>query len=1023
MKNDLVAAWRKPDNSFRAAPFWAWNGKLEEPELRRQIKFFKAMGLGGFFMHARVGLDTPYLSEEWFKMVNACIDEAKKHGLDAWLYDEDRWPSGAAGGMVTKHPEFRSKLIYLHEIPGKNVKDYVLPDDVIRVFAAEVDGIKAKKVRQVPLCDYKKIKSSETLLVFQLAYAANSDWYNGYCYLDTMNKAAVKKFIDVTHEAYRRNCGKEFGKTVPGIFGDEPQLGFITTYPEWMNNGKKEYSTPYNEQIAKIIKKQYKYDFFDHLVEIFFDLDEVKFSRVRVDYISVMSDLFIEAYAKQLGEWCGKNMLSYTGHVMGEDSLAIQTWTTGSAMRFYEHMQIPGIDQLTERQRCFAAAKQVSSAANQFGQVRRITETYGCTGWDFPLLGHKALGDWQYALGINFRCQHLAHFSMAAEAKRDYPASISYQSPWAKEYSLIENYFARLGAVLTRGVEVQNILLITPIESAWSFIRKDFQAQADTKAFDEKFLAIQDYLMKNSLDFDFGDEDIISRTASIEKKLFRVNKAVYQAVIIPDMLTMRESTLKLLNKFAMNGGLIIQAGQAAEYVNCIPDPRPRLLAKLCKKQLSALEKVRNISFTAKLKRTDSIIHLIKRDDTADYIFAVNLGHQLDCRFGEDPLMVPRVVDRTLALPQVVIQYTTSRLGNVYELDAVTGKIFTADAVKTASGYTITSSFPALTSRLFIVTTDKLPVSRPAVPLNTKTLKLPEQWQVKLSGCNVMVLDHFAYKTGKTNWSSKSSFVMQLDDMLKTQIKLPQRGGMMVQPWVSKPAIGQQLNLQLRAKFNCEALPDSDLFLALEAAEKYQIKINQTVIKSKVSGYFIDRSCSKIKINKSLLRQGENTIELSCIYDAAHKGLEAVFLLGDFGVTLEQDGISGRMTPPVRKLNNGNWVSQGLAFYPGSVDYITKINRKTNHGVNLNLPEWRGSLIKVLIDNRPVKTFITPPYELDLSKYIAGKTAFELKIRVFGSPRNSHGPFFNTEKFPRWCGPGEFKDYKHPQRHLVECGLL
>jgi hypothetical protein len=86
MKSDINTDWCNPDRSFRSAPFWAWNGKLEEPELRRQIKFFKSMGVGGFFMHSRVGLDTPYLSEKWFEMVNACIDEAKKQGLDAWLY-------------------------------------------------------------------------------------------------------------------------------------------------------------------------------------------------------------------------------------------------------------------------------------------------------------------------------------------------------------------------------------------------------------------------------------------------------------------------------------------------------------------------------------------------------------------------------------------------------------------------------------------------------------------------------------------------------------------------------------------------------------------------------------------------------------------------------------------------------------------------------------------------------------------------------------------------------------------------
>ena len=98
-------------------------------------------------------------------------------------------------------------------------------------------------------------------------------------------------------------------------------------------------------------------------------------------------------------------------------------------MRFYEHMQAPGMDLLTERWRIYDTAKQVSSVARQFGRKWRLTETYGCTGWDFPFAGHKALGDWQTALGINLRCQHLYWYTMKGEAKRDYPAPSASSRP------------------------------------------------------------------------------------------------------------------------------------------------------------------------------------------------------------------------------------------------------------------------------------------------------------------------------------------------------------------------------------------------------------------------------------------------------------------------------------------------------------------------------------------------------------------------------------------------------------------
>ncbi len=98
MPETFAEKFAAPGAAYRGKPFWSWNGRLEPEKLRRQIREFKAMGLGGFFMHSRVGLATPYLGREWFDCIRASIEEAKRCGLIPCLYDEDRWASGAAGG-------------------------------------------------------------------------------------------------------------------------------------------------------------------------------------------------------------------------------------------------------------------------------------------------------------------------------------------------------------------------------------------------------------------------------------------------------------------------------------------------------------------------------------------------------------------------------------------------------------------------------------------------------------------------------------------------------------------------------------------------------------------------------------------------------------------------------------------------------------------------------------------------------------------------------------------------------------
>ena len=87
---DLKKQFRHPACEWRGAPFWSWNDDLDPAEIRGQIRAMKRAGLGGFFMHNRIGLVTPYMGESWMDCIAAAVAEAKKQGMQAWLYDEDR---------------------------------------------------------------------------------------------------------------------------------------------------------------------------------------------------------------------------------------------------------------------------------------------------------------------------------------------------------------------------------------------------------------------------------------------------------------------------------------------------------------------------------------------------------------------------------------------------------------------------------------------------------------------------------------------------------------------------------------------------------------------------------------------------------------------------------------------------------------------------------------------------------------------------------------------------------------------
>jgi len=1027
----LAREFHAPGSAYRGKPFWAWNGKLEPEELRRQIREMHRMGLGGFFMHSRVGLATSYLSDEWFACIDACVDEAQRLGMEAWLYDEDRWPSGAAGGLVTKDPKYRMRSLVMEELDAPEKLEWT--DDTIAAFIARVEGNKATSVRRIPHGKRpKKLNSGgEKILRFFVKIEDNSDWYNGYTYLDTLSEEAVRQFIQVTHEAYRKHCGAHFGKGIPGLFTDEPNYGHMLG-GAWSSGA----IASWTDQLLAVFQQRYGYDLIPHLPEIFLNCDGKAFTQARLNYHDCVTHLFVNAFARQVGEWCARNNLAFTGHVLCEDTLSSQTAVVGSSMRFYEYMQAPGIDLLTQYWRVYDTAKQCSSAARQLGRKWRLTETYGCTGWDFPFAGHKALGDWQTALGINLRCQHLFWYTMEGEAKRDYPASIAYQSPWWELYATVEDYFARINAVMTRGEEVRDLLVIHPIESMWALCKKDWTKDQEVQKFDKGFGELRDALLAEHLDFDYGDEEMLSRLATVKRRggaVLQVGQATYTAVLVPPMKTLRATTLKLLKQFVAAGGTVVFAGEPAAFVDGKPSMAVQEFAAVCKKApvkgrklADAMAMTRRVSIAdPKGREIAAALYLLREDAEACYLFVCNTGEDLrELDFNQGT----HVGKRTPAYPEVVIRGYECCKGAPLELDPATGEMWATVGKKTAGGWEIRTGLPALGSRLFVIPKRrnfKAPARRQLTDARASALN-PRAWAFTRTEPNVLVLDRPRYRFNGRVWH-KADEILRIDVAARAAMGLRPRGGAMVQPWARKKSPApKRVKVELAYAFTVSALPAGPLHLALERPDAVEITVNGKPVAAAHDGWWVDPSLCTVPLDPSLLRHGRNEIMLSVDYNEEHPGLESAFLLGDFGVRV--NGTATTLTAPPATLKLGDWVPQGLPFYAGSVRYRTTVRRprirKKDHLV-LRVPSYAGTAVRVLVDGRTAGVIAWEPNELDITNLFTGNTA-EVEIEVVGHRRNSHGPLHLTDPFPRWVGPGQFVttgDAWSDDYQLVKCGLL
>ncbi|MBQ3183360.1 MAG: hypothetical protein IJB57_06800 [Clostridia bacterium] len=516
---------RKNSYEYGSIPFWSWNDKLNKEDLIRQIHDMKRLGMKGFFMHARSGLETEYLSDEWYDCINACIEEAKKLDMEAWAYDENGWPSGFAGGkLLTCDENYAHWLDY-------QILDHFDPE-ALAVYTLEDN--KCTRVKED--CGAKEYHT-----IYRRADSS---------YVDTMNPRITMEFIEATHVDYKKRCGDEFGKTMPGFFTDEPQ------YYRW--------HTVWSDMMYTEFEPRYGYNVLDGLLALFVDYEGSE--EFRYDYYKLCNELFTNNFIKVMYEWFEENGIQITGHAIEEKFLGGQMWCCGGIMPFYEYMHIPGVDYLGKTAGNDISHKQVGSVAAQLGRKKVLSEMFACCGWDITPLQLKKVAEHQYYGGVNMMCQHLYPLSIRGQRKRDYPAFYSEHSTWQSSLKEFNEYFNNLGFTLSRGTEVADILVIHPIRSAYMKYFRD-TVTPEFMAIEENFANCTTCLSQNQLLYHYGDETLIAKYGRVEGDKIIVGQCTYDKVVLPLTHTLDASTAALLKEYLANGGkLAVYGDTLPEYI-------------------------------------------------------------------------------------------------------------------------------------------------------------------------------------------------------------------------------------------------------------------------------------------------------------------------------------------------------------------------------------------------------------------------------------------------------------------------
>jgi hypothetical protein len=552
--NDLFEHFKDPPGEFSIIPLWSWNGTLKPEELRRQIDLMMEKGVYGAFMHARAGIDkgeTPYFSEGWWEAVEAAVEYSDEKGFLACLYDEDKWPSGSAGGRtLARNPkEFVKKGLRYSSFEIKGPADYNIPAyDALKVYAVRLRGsgrFSASSQRDITAQKGKswKVPRGEwTILTFTVIEDPDKQ-------IDYLDDEAVAAFIDITHEEYFKRFGKYFGNTIPGVFFDE-----IYFRP----NGRN--VLPWTDDLADTFQSSKGYDLLDYLPSLVLESEDS--ARVNYDFLDELSQRYYNAWFDQYASWCEKHNIWMTGHT--EEYLDAYK-RQGDYIKTIGRIDRPATDNEEFRYgfpRYIDAfkLKQVASAAHLAGRTRVGVEAMGGGGYMITPEEYR-YGFARFGVcGLNFFIPHLFHYSLGTvEAIEDWPPSWFFRNPYWKYFKPLADYGRRISYMNSQGHHVCNVALLNPLTDQWI---AGYYGDSETRY----FIEVQQILLGSLIDYDIMNPASLVDADCSEGKI-KLHDEAFSVLVLPSLNTITAQMAEKINEFVNNGGVVVALGKIPAILN------------------------------------------------------------------------------------------------------------------------------------------------------------------------------------------------------------------------------------------------------------------------------------------------------------------------------------------------------------------------------------------------------------------------------------------------------------------------
>lgn len=612
----LYERFKNPPKEYSLVPLWFWNDELETENMKWQMKEMADKGIWETVISSRLGIQIPYLSELWFRRIEEAVKYGEELGMKIWLYDEDNWPSGYAGGRVLKeNPDYCGKHLKRIEVTVTGSgweKEIKLP--IISAFKKGKILTKADPASEV------FGKGTELLLFCQDDTHWNPAYSQGY-YPDMLNREACDCFIRHTHAAYKERLSAYFGNVIKGFFVDEP--GFYNNLH--LRSMNDDGTITWTDGFPEYFMEHNGYDLLTYLPHLWEEIDK-KTPKIRVDYYETMCDMYKSNFLDVLRDFCEENKMQLIGHLHYEEFMHYHIATQGNLMKALGSLSVTGLDRIDTSPEKISE-KYISSAAHQNGKKRVMSETYALSGWELTIQDMKRWLDYQFVRGVNMLVPHAFYSSIEGERSRECPPSEFCQNPYWKYFRQFSQYAGRLSYILSQGRHSCHAALYYPIHAMQAVYTP--QSNERVKEKDREFQKLAISLLEHQIDYDILTGESLLAGRFLNNGRIEIGEESYGTLIFSEDEYFDREIVQKVRAFVQNGGNVIFAGglpdgfeglESEKRVLVIPKNRKDRNFTYCRDIMPILH------FLMKHNQLD--LYLMERDPQIKYLHRVIEGRDI-----------------------------------------------------------------------------------------------------------------------------------------------------------------------------------------------------------------------------------------------------------------------------------------------------------------------------------------------------------------------------------------------------------